>query len=228
MLELKIAMKMKYLIIALVVFTFIGCRTRTVNYGYNAAYSPYMTTPRYQTYVNTTSPVGNVQGRLVTPYSWGWYSQYSSPYYGCPTCPSYSYGYGYPYYYNYGYNYGYSWRRPVFYYYGALQAENASLNFSIDTNSGSEKRNIIGENLRAQTFGDRIEVEYGTENEKLNFLKKEDGKTFVSGKVLVEDALVRLDPKTQKCSSTLDSETHVAEFKCSDGKINLAAQVLIP
>jgi hypothetical protein len=58
-----------------------------------------------------------------------------------------------------------------------------------------EHRNIADENLRAQTFGKRTEVQYGNENEKLNFFTNEVGKTFVSGKVFVEDTLITLDPK---------------------------------
>ncbi|MCC7459958.1 MAG: hypothetical protein IT286_01525 [Proteobacteria bacterium] len=219
-------MKTKYLVIALVVFTLAGCRTRTaLNSGYNLNYSPYLTSPRYQTAVTQSTPVGNIEGRLISPYGWNNYYQYTSPY-NCPTCyyPYYSYGYYNPYYYNYNYTYS----RPGFYYYGALQAENSSLNFSVDTGFGSEKRNILGENLRAQTFGQRIEVEYGTEHEKLNLLKKEDGKTFVSGKILVEDELVRLNPKNQKCTSSMNSDTRVAEFKCTDGNVHIAAEVLIP
>lgn len=213
-------MKKKFLIIGTLALLFVGCRTRdiTTGYGYNTVYTPPTTTT---TYGNYNTNVGGISGTPVyyTNYGYG----YSQPY-------GYGYGYSYnnycnPYYYNRYQTFSWPWRRS--------NCGCSSLNFSMNTPFGSEKRNIVGENLRAQTFGATTEVQYGHESEKLNFFTNESGKTFVSGKVLVEDQLVSLNPKTQKCTSTRnkleeDPENEVATFSCSDGTIQITAEVLIP
>ncbi len=210
-------MKKKFLIIGTLALLFVGCRSRDFNYGYgySTVYTPTTTTT---TYGNYNTAVGGINGTPVyyPTYRYG----YSYPNYG------YSYyNYYSPYYYNTYRNFSWPWRRS--------NCGCASLNFSMTTPFGSETRNIVDETLRAQTFGKRTEVQYGHENEKLNFFTSEAGKTFVSGKILVEDQLVSLNSKTQKCTSTRnkleeDPENEIATFNCTDGKIHINAEVLIP
>lgn len=205
-------MKMKFLIIGTLALLFVGCRSRDFSgYGYSTVYTPPNTTT---TYGNYNTAVGGLSGTPV--------------YY-----PTYRYNYGYSYNGYYPYNYYYNTYRPFSWPWRRPGCGCSSLNFSLDTPVGSEKRNVVGETLRAQTFGNRTEVQYGTETENLNFFTSDAGKTFVSGKVMVEDQLVSLNSKTQKCTSTRnkleeDPENEIAAFSCTDGSIQIRAEVMIP
>lgn len=188
-------------------------------YRYNTLYNP--NTIAYSNY-NTSA--GGVSGlyqpniryspNYMYPYN-SYYTPYSTPYYSTP--------YYAPYY------------TPYFprYRWGHFGGGHCAMNVSLKTMDASEARTIEGETLRAETFGPRTEIEYGSEDEKLNFLSTEDGKTFASGKVFIEGQLVRINPATQKCTSTRtlseeNPENQLAKFDCSDGNLSIKAEVLIP
>jgi hypothetical protein len=228
-------MKKKFFIIATLCLLYVSCQSRDFRgYGYNTVYNPPRTT-----YANYNTATGGVKG--ASTYYPGSYSyQYYTPY----TYYPYTYNNYYPYTYKYSYPYTYNYYTPYLYgnHYRPIRWRNflnhcslagSKLNFSLETPDGVEHRNIADENLRAQTFGKRTEVQYGNENEKLNFFTNEVGKTFVSGKVFVEDTLITLDPKKHNCTSTRgklkdDPDNEIARFNCSDGNNKITAEVLIP
>ena len=208
-----------------------GCKDQGYNngygYNYNTSY-PYNTT---SSYYNTSLPV---QSSYTTPY---YYNQYSYPNYSYPS--SYYYPSNYTYYYP-AYNWNYLYPRVNQRYYRSaygisycqVKGVESKLNFSVESSLGSDKRNIVGENLRTQTFNKRTEVEYANKDESLKFVTNEKGDTSASGKILVDGQPVTIDSKTQKCTMDKssypdDSRYELAKFECT-GDVALKAEVLIP
>lgn len=210
----------KYLIMMTLVLLVTGCRSRNYigGYGYNTVYSPPVTT-------NYNTSAGGIRGGFYSPYSYYNTYTYTYPYgyayYNCPTCYNYAYPYSY-------YYFRYYTPRTTWYYGGV-----PTFNFSINTAYGSLDRSIVADNLRAQTIGKKTEVQYGSDDEKLNFLITDSGQTFVTGTAIIDDKIVSIHSKTQKCTSKKDfmknnPEDQVVVFNCFDGKTYISAEVFIP
>lgn len=212
-------MNKKYLILAAFFLLLAGCNNRDRFVGYR--YSPQTVS-----YATTATPSGGVYGTpvLIPNYNYGYnYYPYSySTYYSSP----YYYNYGYP---SYRWNNGWhNWR-----FRNNYGCTDTGLNFSLSTPFGDETRSVASENIRAEAFGKRTEVQYGSETENLNFFTHESGRSYVSGKILVNDQLVALDPAKQKCTSFRTTheenpDNEIAAYNCTDGTINIKAEVLIP
>lgn len=147
----------------------------------------------------------------ATPY-------YNSPYYNRPTWydPRYYPGY---------------WPSRITYANGYRNY--CALNVAIDSENGSVIKTLSGKNLRAETIGQKTEIQYGSEKEKFNLFTNEKGKTFVSGKMLVDGELIKIDSKKQKCKSSKsvykdDHTFELAKFNCTDGDLQIKAEALIP
>lgn len=222
-------MKKQIVILAILALALIHCRSQQRSgYGYYGAYS---STPYYSnssSYYNTAGNTKNTQ-TYQPSYIYNPYSYYSTPYYYNP----YTYYYS-PYYYSPSYYRPYTWPGYGSHCSADLSVEDdeeSKLNFAFESSEGGEERNVSGENLRAETFGERIEVQYGNDQEKLNFLV-ESGKTFVSGKLPVNGKLVNINTQNQTCNSTeleKTSEYKVVRFDCIDSStMKINAEVLIP
>jgi len=217
----------KFWIIATLALVATSCGNRNLGSGYyGSVYSPLTTT----TYGNYNTSVGGVSGATIYtyPYNYSYYTPYYTPYY-------YSYNYAYyPYYYGYcntcGNYYYYRYRPRYNWLFGAL----SELNFSFKLGNKSISKSASGENLRAQTFGNRTEIQYGEESgDKLNFFTDEKGKSFVSGKVKIEDTWVSVDPKLFKCNEVRskleeDPQNEVTLFDCVHGETHIHAEAYIP
>lgn len=107
------------------------------------------------------------------------------------------------------------------------------MNFSFESTEGSDIREISAQNLKATTTEKETHIKYKIGEESFNLVVDKADKAVISGNILTNNTAIQINPKTQKCTITRkeyedDHSMEMLAFSCSDQKVKLKGEVLIP